>query len=188
MTYSAHMSREYIITMTAENRVGILAAVTNAMGELGAELLEGSQTVVSGYFTMIFAAEFPDNRESQVVLDHLHDVCRPFGIHVTLTEKSETAQSPDDSSSLVRRLSLSGRNVRGILRHIAVKMSLNQIDVLGLHAWREADDRFEMVMKILVPESFDEATLPAELAGMNPEWDLRVNLEEYAQGSRFTDD
>ena len=54
------MAREYIITMTAENRVGIMSAVTKAMTELGGDLREASQTVVRGFFTMIFSAEFPD--------------------------------------------------------------------------------------------------------------------------------
>ena len=34
------MSKEYIITMTAGNRTGILSAVTKAMAELGADLRE----------------------------------------------------------------------------------------------------------------------------------------------------
>ena len=58
------MPKEYIITMTAANRVGILAAVTNAMAELDADLKEARQTVVRRFFTMIFSAEFPKSRAS----------------------------------------------------------------------------------------------------------------------------
>ena len=59
--------------MTAGNRTGILSAVTKAMAELGADLREASQTVVRGYFTMIFSAEFPDTMDEKVIRDHLQD-------------------------------------------------------------------------------------------------------------------
>ena len=67
------MDREYIITMTAVNRVGILAAVTKAMAELGGDLREASQTVVRGFFTMIFSSEFPADLAPDVIIDHLQD-------------------------------------------------------------------------------------------------------------------
>lgn len=181
------MSREYIITMTAENRVGILAAVTNAMAELGAELLEASQTVVAGYFTMIFAAEFPENREQQVILDHLRDVCRPFGIEVTVSAKSDSVSSPTVVIE-PQRLRLTGRNVPGILRKIAVRMSTTGIDILAMHAFREGPDRFGTVMKLAVPEGTDAEAFCDELRELGAEWELEAVLESYSENSAFTDE
>ena len=71
------MAKQCIITLTAANRIGILAAVTNAMDELGGDLQEVSQTVVQKFFTLILAAEFPAHRELQVIVDHIRDVGRP---------------------------------------------------------------------------------------------------------------
>jgi glycine cleavage system transcriptional repressor len=180
------MQREYIITMTAENRVGILAAVTNAMAELGAELLEASQTVVSGYFTMIFAAEFPEKREQQVILDHLKDVCRPFGIEVTVTRRSEPVAEASTTPRPIRRLRLTGQNVPGILRKISVKMSMIGIDIIGMHAFREGDDQFGVVMKITLPESFDSAQLPDELIELDSTWQLKAEIDDYSPNASFT--
>ncbi len=174
--------------MTAENRVGILAAVTNAMGELGAELLECSQTVVSGYFTMIFAAQFPDDREQQVIQDHLTDVCRPFGIESTMSPvKAMETDEPATEVSL-KRLQLCGENVPGILRKIAVKMSLSQIDIIGVHAWKNTDGKFEAVMKIAVPVNVVHDDLPAQLQAIDPSWTLAAKLDDYQAGSMFTDE
>ena len=184
------MSREYIITMTAQNRVGILAAVTNAMAELGAELHEASQTVVRDYFTMIFAAEFPDGHEERVIHDHLHDVCRPFGIEVSLTPRVPgTGQSASDVA--MQRLRLRGRDVPGILRKIAATMSVNGVDIAGMHAWREegeGEGEFEMVMKLAVPDTVDVAAIVDDLRTGQPEWQLVAELDHYAPGSAFTDD
>lgn len=89
------MAREYIITMTAANRVGILSAVTKALSELGADLREASQTVVRGFFTMIFSAEFPDEMDPVVITDHLQDVCRSFGIDVNLKDADAERDDSD---------------------------------------------------------------------------------------------
>ena len=75
------MAKELIITMAAANRAGILAAVTKAMSELGGDLREASQTVVRGFFTMIFSAEFPDTMDQSVVRDHLQDACQSSPAH-----------------------------------------------------------------------------------------------------------
>lgn len=182
------MTREYIITMTAENRVGILAAVTKAMGELGAELLEASQTVVSGYFTMIFSTMVPADREEHVIRDHLCDVCRPFGINVTVTARGESTVEQATSARVIKRLRLSGKNLPGILRKIAVKMSMSGIDIVGMHAFREGEDDFGMVMKLAVPESVDPTQLPDELIGIDSTWQMTAKLEDYQDGAAFTSD
>lgn len=180
------MTREYIITMTAENRVGILAAVTTALNELSADLVECSQTVVSGYFTMIFSACFPGDREQQVIFDHLSDACRTFGIEVTISPVNRDRKGAPERETVTKRLRLSGRNSPGILRRIAVKMSINQIDIIGMHAWRQDEERFEMVMKIAIPASFPSAELVEELQSIDPAWELRAELEEYVEASGFT--
>lgn len=180
------MSREYIITMTAENRVGILAAVTNAMAELGAELREASQTVVCGFFTMIFAAEFPEDREQQVILDHLRGVCGPFDIEVSMAPAIVTEAS--DSARTVKRLRLCGKDVPGILRRIGVKMSMDQIDIIGMHAWRVGSDRFELVMKLAIPDGYPLEELPEDLRNLEPEWQLEVELDDYQPASAFTNE
>ena len=175
------MSREYIITMTAENRVGILAAVTNAMNELGADLVECSQTVVSGYFTMIFSARFPENREKQIIFDHLSDACRTFDLEVTVSLVNRDREDIPNRETVTKRLRLVGQNSPGILRRIAVKMSINQIDIIGMHAWRQSEERFDMVMKIAVPTSFPADDLEDELQSIDPAWELRAALEDLPE-------
>jgi glycine cleavage system transcriptional repressor len=135
------MGKEYIITMTAANRVGILAAVTNAMAELGGDLIETRQTVVRGFFTMIFAAVFPDHREPDVILDHLRDVCRPFGIEVGLKDPTEEIL-PEASTNCDRVVvRLEGRNAPGLLHQIGKTISVAGSDIVNLRAVSSDDGR-----------------------------------------------
>ena len=54
------MARPYVISVMAQDRVGIIADVTTAIQALGGNLADMSQTVLRGYFTMILIASFPE--------------------------------------------------------------------------------------------------------------------------------
>ena len=45
------MAKRYILTVLASNRSGILAALTNALDELGGNMLDVSQAVIQDFFT-----------------------------------------------------------------------------------------------------------------------------------------
>ena len=174
------MTREYVITMTAANRVGILSAVTKAMSELGADLREASQTVVRGFFTMIFSAEFPEHLGTQVVRDHLLGICRPFGIEVSIHELAEQTAT-DDSEELgnlrLRVLRLGGANQPGVLRQLSTLISMRRIDITGMHAVRtKGGQGFEMIMKIAVPVDTDPEKLLAELNDAGTSFNITADL------------
>lgn len=174
------MPREYIITMTAENRVGILSAVTKAMAELGGDLREASQTVVRGFFTMIFSAEFPDHLDQTIVVDHLQDVCRPFGIDVNLKEPASDAQTESPERSLkVQVLRLGGDNRPGVLRQLSSLISTRRIDISGMHAVRTRGGKgFEMIMKIAVPSDLNTDQLLTELNQAGKSFNITADLSQ----------
>jgi glycine cleavage system transcriptional repressor len=158
--------KEWIILMAAANRAGILAAVTKAMSELGGDLREASQTVVRGYFTMIFSAEFPDNMEVGLIRDHLQDACRPFGIELTVRDPA--AQIPVHvaavSATRQYRLRIGGRNEPGVLRSLSQTIARRSIDITGMHAVRTEEGRaFEMILRLALPENFNHEQLLAEI-------------------------
>lgn len=174
------MAREFIITMTAANRVGILSAVTKAMSELGGDLREASQTVVRGFFTMIFSADFPDSIEAGVVRDHLMDVCRPFGIEVGLKDPAvDLPADPGGGGSRVMAIRIGGTNRPGVLRKISSTISMHRVDIAGMHAVRtDVGDQFEMVLKIAVPPDCAVETLLSELQRTGAEFDCTAEVSE----------
>ncbi len=54
----------YIVTVTSADRVGIVHAVTGALRDQGGNILELSQTVMRGFFTIILAVEFDAPRNT----------------------------------------------------------------------------------------------------------------------------
>ncbi len=52
----------YIVTVTAADRAGIVYSVAGTLRDQGGNILELSQTVMRGCFTIILAVEFPEPR------------------------------------------------------------------------------------------------------------------------------
>ncbi|MCP4171398.1 MAG: ACT domain-containing protein [Fuerstiella sp.] len=176
------MANEYIITMTAANRIGILSAVTKAMEELGGDLRQASQTVVRGFFTMIFSAEFPEHLDPQVITDHLQDTCRPFGIDVNLkVPATERIECPDPVSAKLHSLRVGGDNQPGVLRELSSAISIRGIDIAGMHAIRARNGKgFEMVMKIVVPDGFSLQSLLDDLNRLGRSFNITADISDYS--------
>ncbi|WP_158520820.1 ACT domain-containing protein [Fuerstiella marisgermanici] len=167
--------------MTAANRVGILSAVTKAMADLGSDLRQASQTVVRGYFTMIFSAEFPEHIEQQVIIDHLQDTCRPFGIDVNLKDPAaEKINLPSMEEAKLRLLRLGGENKPGVLRQLSTMISMRRIDIVGMHAVRTGGGTgFEMIMKIAIPDDMNTEDLLNELNTIGQSFNITADLSDY---------
>jgi glycine cleavage system transcriptional repressor len=177
------MAKELIITMAAGNRAGILAAVTKAMSELGGDLREASQTVVRGFFTMIFSAEFADTMDPSVVRDHLQDACRPFGIELVILDPSAQLSTNSVATAGTKsfRLRIGGRNQPGALLRLSQLMSLKRIDITGMHAVRTEEGKaFEMVLKLAIPNDCTVESLLSELDIAGKEFEMTADLREHS--------
>jgi len=173
------MAKKYIITLMAANRVGILAAVTTSLTELGGDLQEVSQTVMQKFFTIIMAAEFPDHRDPQVIVEHIRGVCRPFGIEVSLKDpSSETMQETPAGGVEKYFLTAEGEDRPGMIRQISARLAQDGIDITDLYARRgETDRSFVMVMELAVPLGVDALVLQRELEELGSAVGLSASLQ-----------
>ena len=171
------MSKRYVITLTAANRVGILAAVSNALAELGGDLWHISQTVVEKFFTMIIVADFPDARTSDVVLDHIRAVCGPYAVEVSLKEPAQE-RLPDDPEAGTEQffLTIIGENQPGIIRLVSGRLAHDQIDIVNLEATRiDEGNQFLFNMEIATPPGTNIDQLQADLAALgNPPFEISL--------------
>ncbi len=161
------MAKQYIMTVLATNRTGILAALTNALDELGGNTLDVSQAVIRQFFTMIVAAEFPANRDPEVIVDHIRAVCRPFGAEISLKDPAEDAASEQQEDRTAWQsyvLTVAGRDRPGVLRFIAHRLAQKGIDLVDLQGMRREDDHsFLTSMELIVPPGIDALQFRQEL-------------------------
>ncbi len=171
--------REWIIIMTAANRAGILAAVTRAIHDLRGDLRESSQTVVRGFFTMIFSADFPEELSHDLIRDHLQDVCRPFAIDLSVRDPE--AQLPVYTAAVqdtrAFRLRVGGRNQPGFLQLLSQLMARLDIDITGMHAVRTAESGdFEMILKLALPATVSPDDLLQEIEAVGKDIGATADL------------
>ncbi|WP_010582606.1 ACT domain-containing protein [Schlesneria paludicola] len=160
------MAKRYIMTVLAVNRTGILAALANALDELGGNMRDVSQAVIDKYFAVIMAAEFPEDQDQEVIVDHIRAICRPFGAEVTLRDPSgdtgfdgETEPTPKERYVLT----LSGPDRPGVLRFLAHRLALDGIDLVDLQGRQVANQTFMAAMELSVPPGIDALHLCEEL-------------------------
>ncbi|MEX0727488.1 MAG: ACT domain-containing protein [Planctomycetaceae bacterium] len=157
--------KRFIISLMAANQVGIMAALTEALDDLKGDIQEVSQTVMQQFFTIILAADFPDECRGEDIVSHIEKVCEPFKVDVTTKEpaREELFSYPEESVEKYF-LTVTGPDQRGIVRRIATRLEEVGIDITDLHAVRD-DQRHEflLVMELAVPAGIETAELTQEL-------------------------
>lgn len=172
------MAKQYVMTLTAANRVGILAAVSNAIAELGGDVQEVSVTVMRQFFTIILSADFPDHREAGVIVDHIRDIGRPYGLEVCLKDPdTEAVQDQPADETEAYYLRITGRNQPGTMRLVAARLAQDGVDIADLYAIRNQADEFEMVLEIAVPIGFTTNGLIDAINDIGERGDVSVVLE-----------
>ncbi len=70
-----------IITVVGKDTVGIIAKVCTYLADAGINILDISQTIVSGYFNMMMIVDMADtSREFNAVADDLDELGRNIGV------------------------------------------------------------------------------------------------------------
>jgi len=158
------MCKRYVISIMAANRVGIVSAITTSLEELGANLIEISQTVLQKYFTIILAAEFPDHRSRDVIVAHLHDYCRPFNVDINIKSPDDDELQEFPAEGFERYyLTITGDDQPGMIREITSRISQECIDISDLYAKKADDGTFAVIMELIVPSGVDAIDLKKEL-------------------------
>lgn len=179
------MAKQYIMTLMAVNRVGVLSALTTALDDLGGNLLELSQAVMRGFFTMIVAVEFPADRDPQVILEHIRSVCGPFGVEMAFKDpEQEMLPDPVLTKDAARDryiLTITGPDQKGSLRLITRRLAQEGIDIVDLHGIRDdAAMRFSAFMELVAPPGVDVLTIVHELQASSVAKNLLLTIQHRA--------
>jgi glycine cleavage system transcriptional repressor len=160
-------TKQYVMTVMAANRIGILAALATALDELGGGFVDLSQAIMRDYFTIIMAVEFPADRSPAVIVDHLRAVGRPFGMEVLLRDPANepvlsSTEKPHDAESHLLRVT--GQDRPGVLRRISLRLAQDGIDIADLYGERnDATGTFETCLALEIPSGANVARLKADL-------------------------
>lgn len=83
-TSDAQTSNRAIITVLGSDCPGIVAAVSSALAEREANILDISQTILQGIFTMTMLVELGESAEFSELKGKLDDLSESLGVQITL--------------------------------------------------------------------------------------------------------
>jgi ACT domain-containing protein len=80
-----HGMQKALISVTGQDRVGIIAKVSNTLCEQNINILEISQTILDGCFTMLMVVDIAGAQESfQQIAARLSEAGKEIGVMVTI--------------------------------------------------------------------------------------------------------
>ncbi len=143
------MAKQFIISVMAKDRPGIVADVTNVISEMNGNLADLSQTTLCGYFTMILVASFPDGISQQKIRDALAGKGNPsnpdcrfeIGIKEARTLKREERASGESTYILTAE----GEDQVGLVAKVSSFCKKFGINILDLST-KLHEDRYTMIL------------------------------------------
>lgn len=176
METSAEAKNEFIITVMAPDRVGIVAAVAGALFRLGANLTHLSQTVLRGYFTLIISAELPPEVTTEEVRRVVEEAGAPGEFAVGV--KPYRPVPPPVPSGNAQRFILTARGLDrpGIIYQISSYLAGKGINIEDFYAYI-LDHEFVMILQVAIPGEWDARQIQLDIEQLGKEFGLTAHLQ-----------
>ncbi|MEL7234898.1 MAG: ACT domain-containing protein, partial [Chloroflexota bacterium] len=141
------MTENYAISVMAEDRVGIIHAVSQKISDMGGDIADLSQTVLSSYFAMILLTSLPDGTGGEQLFAGLKSVEADLGVSLDISIKAldtlPTREPAQPSDAYV--LTASGADRIGFVAAITGFCAAHGINILDLDT-RAADGTYLMIL------------------------------------------
>lgn len=168
--------KNYIVTVTAADQVGIVECVSGTILARRGNILELSQTVMRGYFTIILEASFPAPLSPKALSGAITADGEQFDLTVVVIEvKDEQAQARATSGERFL-LTVLGADSPGTIHGIAGCLAHKGVNIVDLHA-RVEGARFSLVMEAFLPPDLG----PGEVRDELERYGKDHGLEAYVQ-------
>jgi predicted amino acid-binding ACT domain protein len=152
----------YIVTVTAADRVGIVHTVTGTIRDLRGNILELSQTVMRGYFTIIVAVEFVESQDLDALSREIASQGGEFDLTVAVRQSTEAESKPPVPNGERFILTVLGDDHAGNVHGISACLTRLGVNIVDLHA-RAEGPRFSLVMEAFLPPDLSPAVVRADL-------------------------
>lgn len=172
-------ARRLAVTALGADRPGIVAALTEALADLQANLADTAMTRLGGAFAMILLVEVPPGTSTDAVRQVLATPAQRLGLVTTVTEAAlPTSDDAGDRQRWV--LSLRGADRPGIVHRVTAALAAlgaNVVDLSSRLVGPPDEAAYVLLVDLEVPTSISDAELSRALAegveGLDLAWHLR---------------
>lgn len=151
-----------IVTVTAADRVGIVHSVTGAIRDKRGNILELSQTVMRGYFTIIVAVAFDEVQDPDALASAIAERGREYDLTVAVRQASDEDSEPPVPNGERFILTVLGDDHPGNVHGISGCLTRLGVNIVDLHA-RADGSRFSLVMEAFLPPDLAPGVVRADL-------------------------
>ncbi len=167
--------QRYIVTVTASDAIGIIHAVTQTIADQQGNVVELSQTVLQGYFTIILSVEFATPPDPLRLRDLISRQGKEFQLAVVVLPQEPSAVEPVPGGERFI-LTLLGSDTPGNIATISGALAARGVNILDLYV-RVDRGRFSIMMEALLPPDLTPSKVRAELEELGAE----LGLEAFVQ-------
>ncbi len=166
---------EYIISITARDRSGIVAGVSKALVNMHGNIRAASQTVHQGYFAMILLCDIADELSTDEISKR---ICKEFSfdIHVYVTEyEKEAAKTESEGENYI--VSILGPDKPGILSEVTNLMAQRQINIEDLYCYTNSKGEFVVILQVTISDQRAFGVLQAQLDDLGGRLNQSINIQ-----------
>ncbi len=171
------MKSNYVITVTSLDRVGIIAAVSEAVARIEGSIDALSQTVMSGHFTLILTVHFEEKVDTVALKRAVESMGKPGELDVMVRERTtDTSAEPAAPGPEKFILTLTGTDQKGVVRRVSSYLAGQNVNIEDLYA-RAEDGGFLMIAELQVPATCHIEQMQSELCGLWRDEIMSVSLQ-----------
>ena len=164
----------YVLSVMADDHPGIVAAVSKAVSDLGGNIDACSQTVLSGFFTLILIASFPAPMETEALASAAGGGTAT-GLQA-MARRFEPPSRPADQRAECFVITAFGKDKPGIVRKFTQYLAGKDINIIDLYGDLDGED-FVLISQVEIPARWEIAMLQADLEQIGGEEGFTVRLQ-----------
>jgi len=164
---------EYILSVSARDRSGIIAELSGALFELGGNVLSATQTVLHDYFAMMILCTMNESVAPEDIRSKLDErVASEFNLYIT--KRQPTAIEPNLTRTYI--ITLIGPDKPGVLHALTSYLASKRINIDDLSC-QTAEDEFLVICQVSVPNELDVSALQADLEKKGGELQFTAHMQ-----------
>jgi glycine cleavage system transcriptional repressor len=166
---------DYVLNVVAEDRPGIIAAVTAAVVRLGGNVEACSQTVVAGYFTLIMVVSLPEPIEAAHLAERVAAADHDVRLDVIARRCAGRPPGPGGGGEHFV-ITASGRDAPGVLNRFSEYLRGKDINIVDFFSEIQ-DGALVVITQVEVPPRWEIPSLQADLEQIADELGYTVRLQ-----------
>lgn len=170
------MATDFVLSVMALDRVGIVAGLTEAVVELGGNIDAISQTVLRGYFTIILTVQMDEEMEPAKLQEAVRAKGGPGELEVSVKERRVLEPGPVVEEPERFILTVSGPDRKGVIHRITTYLASRNINLEDLYAYREGE-RFVLIAQLQVPVGLEVERLQMDVESLWEAGEMEVTLQ-----------